>query len=205
MKFNNKLIFYNNPNYGNTELVVCDTNYNFIEKKSDFDPNYKNIRARLLNYGGILGAKKHYYVFDPVSLVIFKYNMKNNLIFSFPIKFSGVLPIEKDLSKSFYKETSNFWKEYKSVTIDKTFGYNYCLLNENRIIVQLIQSREKTKFLTQMFDVKGKIIFNEPIISDNKLFEIAKDNKAYDIVLPEPDPDGNIPNPEIHIYKYVGE
>jgi hypothetical protein len=164
------------------------------EKKrfGEFPNEYKRIIYRIEGGGLVADDNDNIYQVNVVSPEIFKYNKYGSFTKSFSKYPSYFKRIEKDFSNN--NPADNF-KEMKNIMKDKTISSSLFLLKPNLLVVQFYTNKF---YGIQICDTRGNYMNEEEIILDKPVIN-AKFGKIYFVHQPEPDQNGDLPNPEIEV------
>lgn len=189
----NSIVGYYNLDDG---LHLKIMNYKGEEKLrfGEFPREYERLLYRFEGGGLVTDKDDNIYQLNLSSPEIFKYNKQGQLIKKF-----GKIPfyfrkIERDLSNS---DPGTEMSEIPKLLKDKTIAISMFEYDTDKIMVQLYNGNY---FGIQIYNLKGKYLLKDEIILDRQI-SAAKYGLIYFVHQPEPDDNGNLPNPVIEVYK----
>lgn len=186
------LVGYYNMEDGNY-LKLMDNLGKEKKRFGKFPDEFKRIIYRIEGGGLVTDDNDNIYQINVVSPEIFKYDKNGNFIKSFskyPSYFNG---FEKDFYST--NPTENIKEMLKMK--DKTLTSSLFLIKSNLLLLQF----DAGKFYgLQICDTEGNYLNREEIILDKPVIN-AKFSKIYFVNQPEPNKNGDLPNPEIEVYE----
>lgn len=160
----------------------------------EFPKEYRRLLYRFEGGGLVTDKDDNIYQLNLPSPEIFKYNKRGQIIQKFVKIPTYFRKIERDLSNS---DPKAVFSEIPKLLKDKTIALSLFEYDTDKIMVQLYNGNF---FGIQIYDLKGKYLLKDEIILDRHI-SAAKYGLIYLVHQPEPEDNGNLPNPVIEVYK----
>jgi hypothetical protein len=190
--------YYNDYENGEAYLEEMDSLGKAIRRFGQFPKEFKNIISRLEGGGLVCDDNDNIYQLDVTSPNIVKYGPDGKYIttlFRAPSYFRRIVEDIKDYSENPMK----FMKQVKNLFENNTISFSLQLLDTKKIMILLLNNK---KYGIEIFDLDGKFLLNDELITD-KYIIAAKNGNIYVVIQPSMDKNGNLPNPKIEVYKFI--
>ena len=186
------LVGYYNLDDGN-HLKMMTTKGEEKFRFGKFPQEFKNLIFRFEGGGLAVDKNDNIYQLNASGPEIYKYNKSGEFLTSFVNLPSYYQKVEKD----FPSDPAQLLMEMGKILKGKTLGLQLFLLDDDKILSVL--SKDKL-YGIQIHNLDGENLLTDEIFVD-KLLLNAKNGRAYLSIQPEPDDNGELPNPVIEIYE----
>lgn len=160
----------------------------------EFPSEYERLIYRFEGGGLVTDKDDNIYQLNFSSPEIFKYDKRGKLTQKFGKIPSYFRKIERDLSSS---DPKSAFSEIPKLLKDKTIALSLFEYDTDKIMVQLYNGNF---YGIQIYNLKGDYLLKDEIILDRQILS-AKYGLIYFVYQPEPDANGNLPNPVLEVYK----
>lgn len=179
-------------------LSRMDSTGKEILRYRSFPNQFKNLLSRMEGGGIVCDDSGFIYVALPTGPEVYKYSPRGELMAKFGVIPSYYNRIEQDISSSTNPQT--VLADFRRVTMGKNTTLSIHLIEKDKIVLQYLLAKT---IGIEVYDVNGKRLLRS-VVQFDMPFVTFKNGYGYRVIEPEPDAHGNLANPQIEVFKYIG-